>query len=297
MSDRSRPQLRGPTVAPGMAAVRLLTPASRRMSADAPAADVTSHADAPPVSARLALWLGTAFGAKGCVGRRRLLSVGVPITSPRHDLGIAMKSGAGVRGRESRSRSVVEHEGLGARSSADGEPSSGAFAASGSKHGSRWARPGRFSHGLLPYQSRLPMAPDTSVSVSCEPLARLTSCSADTALAAMSVRGALERCARLGPPFRLPFGEPRQVDGIERMIGRANALWRLCAWSRQGTPDNPPGAVCTKDQYRWPVVHGESASHYGAPNQRGFKAVRAGGGFHLLRDASDYTVNDVTLGV
>ena len=182
MSDRSRPQLRGPTVAPGMAAVRLLTPASRRMSADAPATDVTSHADAPPVSARLALWLGTAFGAKGCVGRRRLLSVGVPITSPRHDLGIAMKSGAGVRGRESRSRSVVEHEGLGARSSADGEPSSGAFAASGSKHGSRWARPGRFSHGLLPYQSRLPMAPDTSVSVSCEPLARLTPCSADTAL-------------------------------------------------------------------------------------------------------------------
>lgn len=24
------------------------------------------------------------------------------------------------------------------------------------------------------------------------------------------------------------------MDGIERMIGRANALWRLCPWSRQG---------------------------------------------------------------
>ena len=50
-------------------------------------------------------------------------------------------------------------------------------------------------------------------------------------------------------PFRLPVGDPRQVDRVERLVRGAKTLGDS-AGEPTPSPDNPAGAVCSKDQYR-----------------------------------------------
>jgi hypothetical protein len=76
-------------------------------------------------------------------------------------------------------------------------------------------------------------------------------------------------------------GDPRQVAGIERMVGRTSGLWRLRAWSRQGGQTAPPALFAQR-----PVLLACCSPWIGfplwAPNQRGCRAARAEGGIRVL---------------